>query len=73
LPNMVSGGFKVFTAVVMKSSIFWDILPCSLVKVNQYFLCGLQFNHEYGGNMFLWNVSWLSSDYMALYCRRQNF
>jgi hypothetical protein len=27
--------FKVITAVVMKSSIFWDITPCSLFKVNQ--------------------------------------
>jgi hypothetical protein len=30
-------GFEVLTAVVMKSPIFWDIMPCSLLKVNQYF------------------------------------
>jgi hypothetical protein len=23
------GGFEVFTAVVMKSIIFWDVAPCS--------------------------------------------
>jgi hypothetical protein len=28
-------GFEVLTAVVMKSSVFWDITPCSLLKVNE--------------------------------------
>jgi hypothetical protein len=27
-------GFEALTAVVMKSSIFWDITPCSQFKVN---------------------------------------
>jgi hypothetical protein len=27
-------GFEVLTAVVMKSSIFWDIMPRSPLKVN---------------------------------------
>jgi hypothetical protein len=26
-------GFEVLTAVVMKSSVFWDITPCSPLKV----------------------------------------
>jgi hypothetical protein len=30
-------GFEVLTAVVMKSTIFWDITPCSPVKVNRRF------------------------------------
>jgi hypothetical protein len=30
-------GFEVFTAVVMKSSIFWDITPCSPLIFNQRF------------------------------------
>jgi hypothetical protein len=30
-------GFEVFTAVAMNSFIFWDIMPCSLVKVNRGF------------------------------------
>jgi hypothetical protein len=28
--------FEVPTAVTMKSSVFWDVPPCSLVKVNFY-------------------------------------
>jgi hypothetical protein len=27
-------GFEVFTAVAMKSTIFWDITPCSPLKVD---------------------------------------
>jgi hypothetical protein len=34
------------------------------------FLLGLLFKPEDGGNMFLWNVGWLSADYMLLYFRR---
>jgi hypothetical protein len=34
-------GFEVFTAVVIKSTIFWDITPCSPLSVN---LC-------FGGNV----------------------
>jgi hypothetical protein len=30
-------GFEVLTAVVMKSSVFWDLMPCSPLKVNQSF------------------------------------
>jgi hypothetical protein len=33
----VTVGIEVLTAVVMKSSISWDIRPYSLVKVNQCF------------------------------------
>jgi hypothetical protein len=29
--------FEVLTAVVMKGSIFWDITPCSSLKVNRHF------------------------------------
>jgi hypothetical protein len=36
--NKRSVGFEVLTAVVIKSTtIFWDIVPCSLLKV---MLCG---------------------------------
>jgi hypothetical protein len=34
---------------------------------------GLFFDPEYGGDMFVRNVGWLSMDYMALYPRRQNY
>jgi hypothetical protein len=30
-------GFEVYTAVAMKSSIFWDTTPCSPLKVNRRF------------------------------------
>jgi hypothetical protein len=30
-------GFEVRTAVVIKSTIFWDITPCSILKVNRRF------------------------------------
>jgi hypothetical protein len=29
--------FEVLTAVVMKSAIFWDIMPCNPLKVNRRF------------------------------------
>jgi hypothetical protein len=28
-------GFEVLTGVVMKSSVFWDITPCSPLKVSR--------------------------------------
>jgi hypothetical protein len=34
---VVSVGFEVLTEVVMKNSSFWDITPCSLLKVNRCF------------------------------------
>jgi hypothetical protein len=30
-------GFEVPTAMVMKNFIFWDMMSCSLVKVNRNF------------------------------------
>jgi hypothetical protein len=30
-------GFQILTAVFMKSSIFWDITPCTPLKVNRRF------------------------------------
>jgi hypothetical protein len=35
--NEIPVGFEVFTAVVMKSIIFWDITPCSLLSFNRSF------------------------------------
>jgi hypothetical protein len=70
-------GFEVLTAVVMKSYIFWDVMSYSLFKVDwcsrgtchhlqaSGFLLRLFFDHEDGGDIFLWNVSCLSVDYMA--------
>jgi hypothetical protein len=78
--------FEVLTPVVMKSTIFWDITPCSPLKVNRRFggihrlhqgfhagfLLGLFSEPEEGGDMFLRNFSWLSTDCSALYPRGQN-
>jgi hypothetical protein len=33
----VNSGFEVLTAVVIKSFIFWDITPCSPLKVSRLF------------------------------------
>jgi hypothetical protein len=30
-------GFEILTAVVMRSSIFWDIMPCCPLKANRRF------------------------------------
>jgi hypothetical protein len=71
-------GYKALTTVAMKSSIFWDTTPCSLVKVNRLF--GRKYrlhlqdrrvnqtrNPEDGCDMFLRNNGWLSADYRAVY------
>jgi hypothetical protein len=34
---MKFAGFEVLTAVVMNSTIFWDITPCSPLRVNRRF------------------------------------
>jgi hypothetical protein len=67
---MLGVGFEALTAVVLKSSIFGDIKPCSLLELNRRFgetcrlclppaflLC-LFFDPEDGGDMFLLNFGW---------------
>jgi hypothetical protein len=51
-------GYEVLTVVAMNRSIFWDIMPCSLLIAASYllhagFLLGLVFDPEDGGDMFL--------------------
>jgi hypothetical protein len=36
-PNWIRVGFEVFTAVIMKTIIFWDVTPCSLLRCNRRF------------------------------------
>jgi hypothetical protein len=48
-------GFEVLTAVVMKSTVFWDMTPCSPLKLSDI-LFGLFFDPEDRGDMFLRNV-----------------
>jgi hypothetical protein len=35
--RVLNVGFEVFTSVVMKSTLFWDITPSSALKVNRSF------------------------------------
>jgi hypothetical protein len=82
------------TILLMKSIIFWDMMPCSPSSFNRCFggtyrlhlhsihyillatclLAGFCwtyfFDPEDWGDMFLRNVSWNSTDYMASYPRR---
>jgi hypothetical protein len=48
--------------IKLEEFIFWNIRTCSPLTVNRHF----------GGDMFLQKVRLLSTDYMALYSRRQN-
>jgi hypothetical protein len=58
--------------VVIKSTIFWDITPCSPLSVNRRgFLLNLFFNHEDGGDIFLRMVGWHAIDDTTLYPRRR--
>jgi hypothetical protein len=62
-------GFDALTAVIVKSSVFWYVMPCSPLRVNRCirgtccllpshagFLLGLFFDPEDGGNIFLQNI-----------------
>jgi hypothetical protein len=76
-------GFEVLTAVIMKSTDFCDITPCSPLKVNRLF--GGTYRRHFHGRIsreryqresrfacflkFFRKVGWLSTDYMAIYCR----
>jgi hypothetical protein len=60
-------GFEVLTVVVMKSSLLWNAMPCSLSKLC---LLALFYDPEDGGDMFFRDVDWLSTDYTELCPRR---
>jgi hypothetical protein len=62
-------GFEVFTAVVMKSIIFWDMAPCSTLSCNRRF-GGTFFDPEDGGDPHHRNVGCNSPYYTASYPRR---
>jgi hypothetical protein len=48
--------------------LLWGVLSSVLATcLHVGLMRGLFFNPEDGGDMFLWNVCWLSPDYMALY------
>jgi hypothetical protein len=49
--EMQEAWFQVLTAVVVKNSVFWDITPCSLLKVSR------RFGRTYGFHLQNWRVS----------------
>jgi hypothetical protein len=58
-------GFEVFTAVVMKSIIFWDVTPCSLLSCNRRFgriyrlhLQGRRNNFSKNQQVSRWQAIW---------------
>jgi hypothetical protein len=56
-------GFQVLTAMIMKNVIFWDIAPCSSLKIN--WRLGEKYRYVStadGSNSSLWNFSWRSTD-----------
>jgi hypothetical protein len=56
-------GFEVLTTAVMKNSIFWEYrhtVRWRSTDVSEEHLASI-FNHEFGGDMFLRNVCWLSN------------
>jgi hypothetical protein len=66
--------------VVMKSIIFWDVTPCSLLRcfggtyrlplAYLLVLAEIFFDPEDGGVIFLRNVGCISTDYTASHLRR---
>jgi hypothetical protein len=62
-------GFEVFTVVVMNSTIFWDITPCSLLSVNWRFGGTYRLHLQGERNKFSKKPA-RSTDYTALYPRR---
>jgi hypothetical protein len=69
--NWIYVGFEVLSPVVMKSSIYWDITPCSPLKFIRR-LGGTYRFHLQKVDMFFWNVGWVSANYAALYSREDN-
>jgi hypothetical protein len=48
--------FQVLKAVIMKMTVFWDVLLCSQVEIGKY--------SDDGDIKHLWNVSQFLPDYM---------
>jgi hypothetical protein len=67
--------FQVFTAVSMKMTVFWGVVPFSLVEIDQHFrgaYCLHDQGGDDGGSKHLWNVSRFLWDYTAAHPRRQS-
>jgi hypothetical protein len=81
-------GLEVLTAVLMKSSIFWDLIPYSPLKVNRNFggpiclplqgqrICHARNNLEEvagRGDLFLRNVGWSFNGLHSLISQKREF
>jgi hypothetical protein len=63
-------GYNVMYFVEIQQT-FWRNMSLKLTTCFHVgVLVGLFFDPKYGGDMFLQNVGWLSTDYTALYPRR---
>jgi hypothetical protein len=58
--------FEVLTAASVKTVVFWDDAPCSLVNGHTY-------RPDGGSSKHLWNVGVLVLDYTAQHPRRRSF
>jgi hypothetical protein len=55
--------------------VFWDVVPCSLVQIDQCFRGAYCLQHQGPGDeggKLLWNVHRFLPDYMAQHARRQS-
>jgi hypothetical protein len=60
-------GFEILIAVTKKTFIFWDIKPCSPVKVNRRFrdICHLQFQDRRVGQVALLAAGFMLVSYLV--------
>jgi hypothetical protein len=74
LNNSSFVGSEVLTVMVMKSTIFWDIMPCSPLPahhlLSRWFLALLNFQPWRCRQYVRLKCGWLSTDYTVLYPRR---
>jgi hypothetical protein len=82
--KLLETGLDVHIAVVMKNSVFLDIMLFNPLKANgglgrtcplhlhAAILLALFFDPEDGADMFFRKVGWLPTNYTVLYPRRQN-
>jgi hypothetical protein len=74
---MANVGFEVLAAVVLKSFVFWDLTPCSLLRVCLTYALTLVSSSAYSSILKMEatcssdTFGWLSMGYMALYPRKQ--
>jgi hypothetical protein len=73
-------GFEVLTAVVMKSSVFRDVIPCSSLKVNRHFrgtcrlhlqgerICQARNRCEAGSKQNILNLRNTSAIHFRIFC-----